>query len=332
MSPGPHAEDDLVPEAIDATGEVALADLVRRLEAALARAGTAVLRVPDPDGGLGLWPGERRPDGERHRSWRAWADLADGLGAFMGTPRTRRGGLVEVRFTRLPDEAPLQAEGGGGGDPVPGERYGRRAAFSRLSKLEHPGFLLPFLEALGFARPPDASRVLVLGCHHGDEIAGLGLLHPPPRGLRVTGVDIAGEVLEHARHRLPETEFVQADVNDLPPAMGRFETIVAIGLLQSPGVDDRRLLRTLVQEHAAPGCGMILGFPNGRFRGGEAVYGARTRNYREVDLSLVVKDLAHHRRYLHQHGFRTRIGGRYDLLLSAVRGRGEGSPRGHEAA
>ena len=69
----------------------------------------------------------------------------------------------------------------------------------------------------------------------------------------------------------------------------------------------------------------MLGFPNSRFRDGEVVYGARVRNLREPDLSLLVKDLSFYRRYLHQHGFRTFLGGKYDLLLTAVRGQAFGS-------
>lgn len=297
---------------IDAADGTPLVELVRRVRAALAAHGEAVLRVPDPDAGAGLWPGERRPDGAPQRSWRAWADLADGVGARLGTPRPRPDGRVEVRLHALPVEGPLRAAEGA-------ERYGRGAAFARLSKLEHPGFLLPLLDGLAFARPPDGGRVLVLGCHRGDEIAALRMLDPPPRGLGIVGVDLATDALAEASARFPDARFLRVDANELPRDLGRFDLIVTIGLLQSPGVDDRRLVRALVQDHAAPAGGLVLGLPNGRFRGGEATFGARTRNDREVDLSLVVKDLAAHRRYLHQHGYRVRIGGRYDLLLSAVR-------------
>ena len=95
-------------------------------------------------------------------------------------------------------------------------------------------------------------------------------------------------------------------------------------MLQSPAVDDRALLRRLVQAHLTPVGSLLLGLPNGRFRGREPVWGARTRNFREPDLSLVVRDLAVYRRYLHQHGFRTHVGGRYDLLLSAWHGPRQG--------
>jgi hypothetical protein len=112
---------------------------------------------------------------------------------------------------------------------------------------------------------------------------------------------------------------VEADLNALPDDLGEFSLVISVGTLQSPGVDDRALLRRLVQRHLAPDSAMLLGFPNCRFRDGELVYGARVRNLSEADLSLLVKDLAFYRRYLHQHGFRTFLGGKYELLLSAVR-------------
>ncbi|MDZ7708495.1 MAG: hypothetical protein U5J97_11510 [Trueperaceae bacterium] len=93
-------------------------------------------------------------------------------------------------------------------------------------------------------------------------------------------------------------------------------------MLQSPDIDGPAVLRTLVRELAAPSGGLVIGLPCSRFRGGEVVWGARTRNFTEVDLSLVVRDLAGHRRYLHQQGYRSRIGGRYDLLLTARRDTG----------
>lgn len=134
-------------------------------------------------------------------------------------------------------------------------------------------------------------------------------------------MDHSASAIEEARARFPDARhrFVVADLNALPEDLGRFHLVVSVGTLQSPGVDDHALLRKLVQEHLEPRSALLLGFPNSRFRDGEVVYGARVRNLREPDLSLLVKDLSFYRRYLHQHGFRTFLGGKYDLLLTAVR-------------
>ncbi|MDF1524490.1 MAG: class I SAM-dependent methyltransferase, partial [Trueperaceae bacterium] len=200
-------------------------------------------------------------------------------------------------------------------------RYTEATGFDAVHKLEDPGFLLPLLEALERVRPPGGGRVLVLGCHRGDEMAALGLLEPAPSGLEVVGVDHAAGPLAEAQARFASARFVLGDVAALDPALGRFDLVVAVAVLQSRGVDDRALLRHLVQAHVAEAGALLIGVPASRFRAHDVVWGARTRNYREADLSLAVQDLAVYRRYLHQHRFRTHVGGRYDLLLTAWRGR-----------
>ena len=297
---------------------------VVRWAAAVLRAGADrfELDVPDPDAVGGAWPGAADAAGVPSRSWRAWIDLADELGCTLATPRPLAGDRVRLTFRLLGPEAPWHDRPSGPSE----DRYADPGAFGAVRKLEHPGLLLPLLEALERTRPPDGGRVLVLGCHRGDEIEALGLLAPPPHGLEIVGVDHAEAPLREAAARFPDASFVRADLNALPAELGAFDLVVAIAVLQSPRVDDRALLRRLVQDHLREGGALLLGLPNSRFRGGELTYGARTRNYAERDLSLVVRDLAAYRRYLHQHGFRTHIGGRYDLLLTATRRRSEASP------
>jgi trans-aconitate methyltransferase len=163
--------------------------------------------------------------------------------------------------------------------------------------------------------------VLDLGVNRGDELAAFAWLPGAP-DITFVGVDHSPSALAEARARFPDPrhQFLEADLNALPAGLGRFSLVVSVGTLQSPGVDDHALLRRLVQEHVEPEATLLLGFPNSRFRDGEVVYGARVRNLREPDLSLLVKDLSFYRRYLHQHGFRTFLGGKYDLLLTATRG------------
>ncbi len=292
-----------------------LADVLVWVRAALAGGGPVELVVADPDDGVGLWPGQRRRDGAPQRTWRAWLDLAAALGCSLGTPVPSGQGRVRFALRPLGPEAPWH----GASDGDARTRYTATDGFAAVDKLEDPGFLLPLLEALERVRPPDGGRVLVLGCHRGDEVAALSLLTPAPRGLDVVGVDHAAGPLALARARFPAARFLEGDVNDLPADLGRFDLIVAIAVLQGRGVDDRALLRRLVQAHAGPTGALLVGVPASRFRAHEVVWGPRTRNFREVDLSLVVQDLATYRRYLHQHRYRTHVGGRYDLLLTAWR-------------
>ncbi len=319
--------------------------IAERLRRHLSQEGRVDLLIPDPDDGEGLWPGEPRPDGALRRDWRAWLDLADAVGARMRTPRPVGGPRprrLRVPYVLLSGESEVHADGG-----RPDGRYAPGGAFARLRKHEHPGFLLPFLDVVAFAAPRPSRRVLVVGCHRGDEIEALTRLRPPVPPSRVTGLDREAAALDEARRRFPDARFVQTDLRDLcspsdlafdaepdrasssepdvasdPEGGHRFDLIVAIDVLQSPGIDGPAVLRTLVRELAAPSGGLVIGLPCSRFRGGEVVWGARTRNFAEVDLSLVVRDLAGHRRYLHQQGYRTRIGGRYDLLLTARRDTG----------
>jgi SAM-dependent methyltransferase len=301
-----------------------LIQVVRHLREALG-AGRATIAVPDPDLGRGCYPGERvGPDGRLvHRPLRSWCDLADGLSCRLLTPRGVDGTHVALTFEPLGPEAPWHAGGAEAENHPREERYGAASAFARLRKLEDAGFLMPWLEALERLRLPTGARVLDLGVNRGDELAAFSWLSDAP-DVSFVGVDHSASAIAEARARFPEERhsFVVADLNALPPGLGRFHLVVSVGTLQSPGVDDHALLRRLVQEHLEPQSSLVLGFPNSRFQDGEVVYGARVRNLSEPDLSLLVKDLSFYRRYLHQHGFRTFLGGKYDLLLTAVRGEG----------
>ncbi|RKH34394.1 class I SAM-dependent methyltransferase [Corallococcus sicarius] len=299
--------------------------VLRHLEAALAAGPGAVsIEVPDPDLGRGHYPGERvGPEGGLvHRPLRSWCDLAEGLSCRLRTPREVDATHVRLTFEPLGAEAPWHAGSGEGErSESPQERYGAASAFARVRKFEDAGFLLPWLEAVERLRLPPGARVLDLGVNRGDELAAFEWVEGA-KGARFVGVDHSASAIAEARKAFPDARhaFVQADLNALPSGLGRFDAVVSVGTLQSPGVDDRALLRKLVQEHLEPRASLVLGFPNSRFRDGEVVYGARVRNLREPDLSLLVKDLSFYRRYLHQHGFRTFLGGKYDLLLTAVRG------------
>lgn len=281
--------------------------------------GVAELLVPDPDDGADGWPGEPRSDGTARLGLRAWLDLGDAVGARLHAPRPHPGpgpARLRLRFEQLAGEADLHAGGG-----RPRDRYGAGRDFARLRKMALPGFVLPLLDALAFAAPRASERVLVAGCHRGDELEALAQATPPVPPERVTGVDRQPDALDEARRRHPRARFLDADLTALPAELGRFDLIVVVGVLQSPELDGPALLRALVRDHATPTGGLVVGLPCSRLVGGEVVWGARTRNFAEIDLSLVVRDLAGHRRYLHQQGYRTRIGGRYDLLLTARRER-----------
>ncbi|PNY81513.1 class I SAM-dependent methyltransferase [Deinococcus koreensis] len=283
-----------------------LSDILPALRRALAQAGRVAFTVPDPDRGLGLYAGELTPQG-RHRPWALWAEVADLLGAHLLTPERLDGGRVRLNLRAF---APTPEPDAGG--------YGAGSDWVRVDKLEDPTFLLGFVEALRRVDPPPGGRVLALGVNAGRELDALALAFPE-RGLDVLGVDIDDSALQAARTRHPAYRFERLDVTTLPrPELGTFDLVVALSLLQSPGVTQDVLLAALRRHHLRPAGGLILGFPNARYRGGTLSYGARMRNFARPDLSLLMADVTQARRGLQKHGFKVFVTGRYEVLVTAI--------------
>jgi SAM-dependent methyltransferase len=271
-------------------------------------AGTPIeLGVIDPDRGRGHYAGEL-VDGYIYRPWRVWLDLAERRGLRMLTPRAIEPGLVQLRFELLDRSRQPR------GDHV--ERYGVGSTFARISKAEDPGFVIDLADALGRMALPAEPRVLSLGVNTGDELAllmalGLG-------AARFVGVDHSASALAVARSRFGDAvELVEADLGALPE-LGRFDLVVAIGVLQSASLDDRALVRRIVQDLLAPAGAVIFGMPNCRYVDGETEYGARMVNFRQPELGLLVKDVAFYRKYLQQHDRQVFVTGKHYVLITAV--------------
>ncbi|EYB69561.1 type 12 methyltransferase [Deinococcus phoenicis] len=283
-----------------------LSVILAAVRAALTEVGEVAFTVPDPDLGLGLYAGESTPQG-LHRPWQAWADLADLLGAHLLTPERAGEGRVTVR---LRSYAPAPAPDAGG--------YGAGGDWARVDKLEDPVFLVTLVEALRRVNPPAGGRVLALGVNTGRELGALPLAFPH-RTFGVVGLDLDETALAAARARHAEATFLALDVNTLPaPDLGRFDLVLALSLLQSPGVRQDLLLRALRREHLTPAGGLILGFPNARYLGGHLSYGARMRNFARPDLSLLMADVSAARRGLQKHGFKVFVTGKYEVLVTAI--------------
>lgn len=287
-----------------------LLDVIAHLEAHRGD-GPVAIAVPDPDLGAGLFAGERTAHGI-HRPFRTWVDLAERLGFRLRTPRALAPPLVELVFEALSEPLHLPAD--------PTARYAPDSPFARIAKTEDPSFVLDLRDALarvstarGDAPWRDA-RVLDLGVNRGDEIA---LLRALGVTAHVTGVDRNAAALAVARARFPADAFVEADLNQ-PLELGAFDLVVSFGTLHSPGIDDRELLRRIVQRHLAPAGAVILGFQNARYAGGEIEHGTRVVNLREPELGVLVKDVAFYRKYLAQHGKRVFVTGKYEVLVTAT--------------
>lgn len=280
------------------------------------------LRVPDPDVGAGLYAGERVTSGGRalvHRPFRIWVDLAERLRLRLGTPRSEPGGLVRLVYVQLDPSARWEPPG----DEDPTEKYGHRSGYQRISKAEDPGFVLDLADALERIPLPAAPRILDLGVNTGDELALLVALRPELSKATFVGIDHSASAIAVARERFddPRHWFIEADLAELPALeleLERFDLVLCMGTLQSPGVDDHELLQHVVRKRLEPTGSLVLGLPNCSYLDGEVLYGARMKNFTQPDLSLLVKSVASYRSYLHKHRRKVFVTGKHYVLVTAV--------------
>ncbi|ADY27091.1 Methyltransferase type 12 [Deinococcus proteolyticus MRP] len=284
-------------------GQQPMSALLPALRRALEERDEVGFSVPDPDLGLGLYAGETGPAG-RHRPWAVWTDLADLLDAHLLIGRREAG---KVRLTLRPRAGRLDTA----------RDYSAGSEFARIDKLEDPVLLFTLVEALRRAAPPEGGRVLALGVGSGRELDALTLAFPGRR-LEVLGLDLDTSALAAAQVRHPGFTFQQRDIGALPAELGRFDLVLALSVLQSRDVSLDGVLRTLHRSHLNPSGGLVLGFPNARYSGGEVSYGARLRNFARPDLSLLFADVAQARRYLHKHGFKVFVTGKHEVLVTAI--------------
>ena len=290
-----------------------LLEILAWIEARAAAGDELAFEVLDPDLGRGHYAGEHvEHAGEAyvHRPLRVWVDLAERLGLRLRTPRLR-GHLLALQFEPLDPAARLR---GDAEDAT--ERYGASSSFARVRKLEEPGFVIDLRDALARAALPATPRVLDLGVNTGDELALIGGSVP---AARFVGIDHSASAIAVARARFPAAELHVADLSNLGAlGLGRFDLVVSIGTLQSPGIDDREVVRRVVQDHLAPGGSVIFGFPNCRYVDGELEHGTRMKNFRQPELGLLVKDVAFYRKYLQQHGRRVFVTGKHYVFVTGV--------------
>jgi len=136
----------------------------------------------------------------------------------------------------------------------------------------------------------------------------------------MVGIDHDAEAIAHARAHLPHATFHTHDINRLSELpLGRFDLLLTIGTLQSPGIETKPLVMDLVQNYVTDDGALIFGFPNSRWYDGELTQGAHAPNYAFSELSLLLKDIHWIKKYLQQHRYRVRIFGQSYLFLVATR-------------
>jgi 2-polyprenyl-3-methyl-5-hydroxy-6-metoxy-1,4-benzoquinol methylase len=107
------------------------------------------------------------------------------------------------------------------------------------------------------------AKVLDLGCGSGRPVAQ----HMAERGLRITGVDSSRTMISFCRERLPDHEWIIADMRRLALAR-HFDGILAWDSFFHLNRDDQRRMFTIFADHAS--VGTVLMFNTGP-RHGESV-------------------------------------------------------------
>ena len=254
-----------------------------------------------------------------YRSLRSWMDLATQLGCRMLTPTPYSKELTTLHFQKLHSDSFHQDQ-----PQKKSEKYGVDSHFSAINKNEEPAFLTAYLHALELAHISGKRRILNLGVNQGDEFALIQEIVTAEQQKEMTfvGVDHSQSTTKVAQERFTSENFhfYAHDINEIDTLnLEPFDLIITIGTLQSPGINYKPFLQKLVQEYLSKEGALILGFPNSRWIDGEMIYGAKMRNYRESDLSLLLNDIDYAKRYLQQKKFKVRISGKEYLFLTAYK-------------
>jgi trans-aconitate methyltransferase len=254
-----------------------------------------------------------------YRGYKAWTDLAEILKCRMMTPQKEDDTLVRLHFKKLA-EASFHQEN----TPLQEEKYGTDSHFSRINKMEEPAFLHYYLQALENVHIARRERILDLGINRADEFEVIRKMLDMKtyHEKELVGVDHSESAIDHAKTLFPEknVSFHRADINHLEKLdLGRFDLLISIGTLQSPGIDYKPFLMKLVQKHLKKDSALILGFPNSRWTGGEMVYGAKAPNYAMSEMSLLFNDVIFAKKYLQQKKYRVTITGKTYIFLTATK-------------
>ena len=277
--------------------------------------------VIDPDSGLSTYAGSIITYNDYtyiYRGYKAWTDLAQLLFCRMLTPKKSSKHTVELRFQRLDLEDSFHKTDINNRS----EKYGVDSPFFSINKNEEPAFVHTYLKALSAVKISEKKSVLNLGINSGDEFELIKQTTENFSNIEFTGIDYSASAIAYATKRFNDTNItmIQHDINHLQELnLERFELIVSIGTLQSPGIDFKPLFMSLVQNYLSSDGAIILGFPNSRWIDGEMIYGAKAPNYSYSEMSLVVKDIYFCKKYLQQHRFRVTLTGKDYIFLTATR-------------
>lgn len=298
-----------------------LTDILSWANETLKSSNTLTMEVLNPDSARGTYAGETITLDNvtyLYRGYKALSDLGEILFCRMLTPKMMTEHTVQITYEKLDlNDSFHRSE-----DKE--EKYGTSSRFAVLHKNEEPAFLNPYLRALRSVRVGERKRILNLGINTGDEFDLIRqiLQNEDYLNLELVGIDHSPSAIDHARKRFGEgnATFYVHDINDLSSLeLGKFDLIITIGTLQSPGINFKLLFMQLIQEYLTPNGAMVLGFPNCRWMGGEMIYGAKAPNYPYSEMTLLYKDVYYCKKYLQQKKFRVTLTGKDYVFLTGTK-------------
>ncbi len=298
-------------------------EIIDTLQTACASKHDITFKVLDPDLFAGAYAGttvEVEGVSYLYRSLRAWMDLAELLGCRMHLPKRQEYPMVQMHFSPLERGESFHLST----PDDPKEKYGVTSTFFGIRKMEEPAFAYHYLHALDEVDITHRRTILNLGINRADEFEAIRnrVGKEVFAQMHLTGVDHSPSATLYAQGRFPREHctFHAADINRLDDlGLDRFDLLISIGTLQSPGIDYKPLLMHLVQNYLSNDAALILGFPNSRWIDGEMLYGAKAAHYRFPEMGVVLEDILFAKRYLQQKKFRVRIIGKQYLFLVATK-------------
>jgi hypothetical protein len=260
------------------------------------------------------------PNPDLDKGYKQWVNLAELHHCRMLTPIKTKENMVTITFKKLDINDSFH------NDTIQNreEKYGTSSKFFDINKNEEPTFLYAYYQALMAVKIEEKKHILNLGINKGDEFELIEQILPPSlfETIAFTGIDHSGSALTHAKERFPKNNinFYKHDINKISELnLQKSDLIISIGTLQSPSINYKPFLMSLVQEHLTYDGAFILGFPNSRWIDRELVYGAKAPNYPYSEMSLLFNDVIFAKKYLQQKKFRVTITGREYIFLTATR-------------
>jgi len=257
---------------------------------------------------------------EKARGYKAWVNLAELHFCKILTPNAIDEKFVELTFKKLDIEASFHTKTIENRE----EKYGTDSIFFEINKNEEPTFLHAYKKALESVKIESRKQILNLGINKGDEFELIEQLVSKKsfEQMNLVGVDHSKSALAFAKERFPSTnvQFYKQDINRISELnLAKSDLIISIGTLQSPSINYKPFLMSLVQEHLTHDGAFILGFPNSRWMDGELIYGAKAPNYPYSEMSLLFNDVIYAKKYLQQKKFRVTITGREYIFITATK-------------